>query len=74
MLKRELTANPSRKLGALLAKNALSHDQKANGSGRLRRSAVAGLEWRGDEAHGSARERAITNAIRVDHRNHQPLS
>jgi glycerol-3-phosphate acyltransferase PlsX len=65
MLKRELSANPKRILGAMLAKNALRAikrrmDPEADGGAPL-----LGLNGTVMKAHGSARERSIMNAIRV---------
>lgn len=64
-LKRELTRNPKRRIGALLAKNAfrtIAHrmDPDAYGGAPL-----LGINGHVMKAHGSARERAIMNAIRV---------
>ena len=65
MLKTELGRNAKRKLGAYLAQNALRAikrrlDPEANGGAPL-----LGLNGIVMKAHGSARERAIMNAIRV---------
>ncbi len=65
MLKRELGKNPKRVLGAYLAQNGLRAikrrmDPEANGGAPL-----LGLNGIVMKAHGSARERAIMNAIRV---------
>jgi glycerol-3-phosphate acyltransferase PlsX len=65
MLKRELSANPKRRLGALLARNGLHAikrrmDPEADGGAPL-----LGLNGTVMKAHGSARERSIMNAIRV---------
>jgi len=65
MLKRELTANPGRQLGALLAKNAFRAikrriDPEVHGGAPL-----LGFNGAVMKAHGSARERAIANAIRI---------
>ncbi len=65
LLKRELTANPRRKLGALLAKNAfraLRRRMDPEGSGG---APLLGFNGAVMKAHGSARERAIAGAIRV---------
>lgn len=64
-LKTELTSNPKRKLGAMLARNGLrtiarKMDPDARGGAPL-----LGLNGHVMKAHGSARERAIMNAIRV---------
>ena len=65
MLKSELGKNPKRQLGAYLAQNALRAikrrmDPEADGGAPL-----LGLNGIVMKAHGSARERAITNAVRV---------
>jgi len=65
MLKRELTANPQRQLGALLAKNAFRTikrrlDPEVHGGAPL-----LGFNGVVMKAHGSARERAIASAIRI---------
>jgi phosphate acyltransferase len=65
MLKRELTANPQRKLGALLAKNAFRAikrrmDPEVHGGAPL-----LGFNGPVMKAHGSARERAVASAIRI---------
>jgi phosphate acyltransferase len=65
MLKHELMANPRRQLGALLAQNAFRTirrklDPEGHGGAPL-----LGFNGTVLKAHGSARERAIANAIRV---------
>jgi phosphate acyltransferase len=65
MLKRELRRNPKRQLGALLAQNAFRAikrrmDPEVHGGAPL-----LGFNGSVMKAHGSARERAIANAIRV---------
>jgi glycerol-3-phosphate acyltransferase PlsX len=65
MLRRELTANPLRYMGATLAKGALKNikhrmDPEAYGG-----APFLGLNGTVIKAHGSARDKAITNAIRV---------
>jgi len=65
MLKRELTVNPGRQLGALLVKNAFRSikrrlDPEVHGGAPL-----LGFNGPVMKAHGSARERAIANAIRI---------
>jgi phosphate acyltransferase len=65
MLKNELMANPKRKLGALLARNALGAikrrlDPEAHGGAPL-----LGFNGTLMKAHGAARERAIASAIRI---------
>jgi glycerol-3-phosphate acyltransferase PlsX len=65
LLKHELTANPRRKLGALLAQNAfraLRRRMDPEGSGG---APLLGFNGAVMKAHGSARERSIANAIRV---------
>ncbi|MGA2863942.1 MAG: phosphate acyltransferase PlsX [Verrucomicrobiota bacterium] len=65
LLKRELRANPRRKLGALLARNAfraLRRRMDPEGSGG---APLLGFNGAVMKAHGSAREGAIANAIRV---------
>jgi glycerol-3-phosphate acyltransferase PlsX len=65
LLRRELTANPRRKLGALLAQNAfraLRRKMDPEGSGG---APLLGFNGAVMKAHGSARERSIANAIRV---------
>ena len=65
MLRRELAANPLRKFGAALAQGALKSiknrmDPEMHGGAPL-----LGLNGTVIKAHGSAREKAIMNAIRV---------
>jgi glycerol-3-phosphate acyltransferase PlsX len=65
MLKRELSRNPKRQLGAYLAQNALRAikrrmDPEASGGAPL-----LGLNGTVMKAHGSAREKAIMSAIRI---------
>ena len=65
MLKRELTANPRRQLGALLAHNAfrtIKRRMDPEGSGG---APLLGFNGTVMKAHGSARERAIASAVRV---------
>jgi glycerol-3-phosphate acyltransferase PlsX len=65
LLKHELTANPRRKLGALLAQNAfraMRRRMDPEGSGG---APLLGFNGAVMKAHGSARERSIANAIRV---------
>ena len=65
LLKHELTANPRRKLGALLAQNAfraLRRRMDPEGSGG---APLLGFNGAVMKAHGSAHERSIANAIRV---------
>jgi len=65
MLKRELTANPKRKLGALLAKNAFRTIKRRTDSENYGGAPLLGLNGVVFKAHASARERSILNAIRV---------
>ena len=65
MLKRELTANPKRKLGALLAKNAFRAIKRRTDSENYGGAPLLGLNGVVFKAHASARERSILNAIRV---------
>jgi phosphate acyltransferase len=65
LLRRELTANPLRKFGATLAQGALQnikHRMDPEGYGG---APLLGLNGTVIKAHGSAREKAIMNAIRV---------
>ncbi|MBM3882379.1 MAG: phosphate acyltransferase PlsX [Verrucomicrobia bacterium] len=78
-LKQELTKNPKRQLGALLAKGAfrtikLRIDSESHGGAPL-----LGLNGQVVIAHGSSRERAIVNAIgqavkAVQHKVHQAIA
>lgn len=64
-LKREISKNPKRKLGALLARNAfrtIARRMDPDGQGG---APLLGLNGIVIKAHGSARERAIMNAIRI---------
>jgi glycerol-3-phosphate acyltransferase PlsX len=65
MLKRELTANPSRQLGALLAKSAFRTIKRRMDPEAYGGAPLLGFNGAVMKAHGSARERAIANAIRV---------
>lgn len=65
MLKRELTANPKRKLGALLAKNAFRTIKRRTDSENYGGAPLLGLNGVVFKAHASAKERSILNAIRV---------
>lgn len=65
MLKSELTKNPKRQLGALLLQNAFRNikrrvDPELHGAAPL-----LGFNGHVFKTHGSARERAVMNAIRV---------
>jgi len=65
MLKRELAANPKRKLGAWLARNAFRAIRRKMDPEGYGGAPLLGFNGAIMKAHGSARERAITNAIRV---------
>jgi glycerol-3-phosphate acyltransferase PlsX len=71
MLKRELTANPQRKLGALLAKNAFQAIRKRMDPEVYGGAPLLGFNGAVLKAHGSARERAIANAVRATTENLQ---
>jgi glycerol-3-phosphate acyltransferase PlsX len=71
MLKRELTANPRRQLGALLAKNAFRAIKRRMDPEGFGGAPLLGFNGTVMKAHGSARERAIANAIRVTSENIQ---
>jgi len=64
-LKRELTANPQRQLGALLAQNAFRSIKRRMDPEGFGGAPLLGFNGVVLKAHGSARERAIANAIRV---------
>jgi phosphate acyltransferase len=63
-LKTELSRNPKRMLGAMLARNALRTIKKRMDPEAYGGAALLGLNGHVTKAHGSARERAIMNAIR----------
>jgi len=65
MVKRELAANPVRKLGAALARNAFSTIKQRMDPDAYGGAPLLGLNGNIIKAHGSSRERAIMNAIRV---------
>ena len=71
ILKRELTANPQRKLGALLAQNAFRNIKRRLDPETLGGAPLLGFNGVVMKAHGSARERAITSAIRITTENLQ---
>src|SRR5262249_15059038 len=71
MLKRELTANPQRQLGALLAQNAFQAIRRRMDPEVYGGAPLLGFNGVVFKAHGSARERAIANAIRVTAENLQ---
>ena len=64
-LKRELTATPLRKLGAWIARNAFRRLKQRLDPELYGGAALLGLNGVVIKAHGSSRERAIVNAIRV---------
>jgi len=63
LLKRELTANPKRQLGALLAKNAFRALRRRMDPEAYGGAPLLGFNGAVLKAHGSARERAVTIAI-----------
>jgi glycerol-3-phosphate acyltransferase PlsX len=65
MLKRELASSPQRQLGALLVRNAFRAIKRRMDPEVYGGAPLLGLNGAVLKAHGSARERAITNAIRV---------
>jgi glycerol-3-phosphate acyltransferase PlsX len=65
MLKRELTANPRRQLGALLAHNAFRAIRRRMDPEVYGGAPLLGFNGAVLKAHGSARERAIASALRV---------
>jgi glycerol-3-phosphate acyltransferase PlsX len=73
MLKRELTANPRRQLGALLAQNAFRSIRRRLDPETRGGAPLLGFNGAVLKAHGSARERAVANAIRItaDNLEHQ---
>jgi glycerol-3-phosphate acyltransferase PlsX len=71
MLKRELSANPQRQLGALLAQNAFRTVKRRMDPDVYGGAPLLGFAGAVMKAHGSARERAITNAIRITSENLQ---
>ena len=73
MLKRELTANPRRQLGALLAHNAFRAIRRRMDPEVYGGAPLLGFNGAVLKAHGSARERAIASALRVttDNLSHQ---
>src|SRR5690242_17098361 len=71
MLKRELTATPQRKLGALLARNAFQAIRRRMDPEVYGGAPLLGFNGAVLKAHGSARERAIASAIRVTTENLQ---
>jgi glycerol-3-phosphate acyltransferase PlsX len=71
MLKRELTANPRRQLGALLAQNAFRTIKRRMDPEGFGGAPLLGFNGTVMKAHGSARERAVANAVRVATQNIQ---
>ena len=69
MLKRELTTNAHRQLGALLAQNAFRTIKKRMDPEAYGGAPLLGFTGAVMKAHGSARERAVANAIGVAARN-----
>src|SRR5262249_26693236 len=65
MLKRELTANPGRQLGALLAQNAFRTIKRRMDPEAYGGAPMLGFNGAVMKAHASARERAIGSAIRL---------
>ena len=65
MLKRELTANPVRKMGAMLAQEGLRALKRRMDPEAYGGAPLLGLNGTVMKAHGSARERSIMNAIRI---------
>jgi glycerol-3-phosphate acyltransferase PlsX len=65
MLKRELTANPRRQLGALLAQNAFQAIRRRMDPEVYGGAPLLGFNGAVLKAHGSAKERAIASALRV---------
>ena len=64
-LKTEITKNPKRKLGALLAKNAFRAIARRVDPDNTGGAPLLGLNGIVVKAHGSSRERAAMNAIRA---------
>ncbi len=64
-LKDELSANPKRMLGALLAKNALRSIKRRMDPDAYGGAPLLGLNGTVLKAHGSAKEKSISSAIRI---------
>ena len=64
-LKDELSANPKRMLGALLAKNALRSIKRRMDPDASGGAPFLGLNGNVLKAHGSAKEKSISSAIRI---------
>ena len=65
LLRRELTSNPIRKVGAALAQGALRNIKRRMDPEAYGGAPLLGLNGTVIKAHGSARAKAILNAIRV---------
>ncbi len=65
MLKEELSRNPKRQLGAYLAQNALRAIKRRMDPEAYGGAPLLGLNGTVMKAHGSAREKAIMNAMRI---------
>jgi len=65
MLKRELTKNPKRKLGALLAQNAFQAIRRRMDPEVYGGAPLLGFNGMVFKAHASARERAVASALQV---------
>ncbi len=64
-LKKELSKNPRRMLGALLAKNALRTIKRRMDPDAYGGAPLLGLNGNVMKAHGSSRDRAVMNAMRL---------
>ncbi len=71
MLKDELTANPRRKLGAMLAQNAFRTIRRRMDPDAYGGAPLLGFNGAVLKAHGAARERAIANAVGIAAQNIQ---
>ena len=71
MLKRELTSSPQRQFGAMLVKNAFRAIKRRMDPEVYGGAPLLGFNGSVLKAHGSAKERAITNALRVSATNMQ---
>ena len=65
MLRRELTQNPKRKLGALLAQNAFQAIRRRMDPEVYGGAPLLGFSGMVFKAHGSARERAVASALQI---------
>lgn len=68
MLKQELSANAKRRLGGFLARNAFRAIQRRTESETFGGAPILGFNGAVLKAHGSAKEKAVANAIRVSTR------